>query len=285
MSRGFGSLLGAVAAIFAILFTAVATGQYWFLNHQLRQKTNDELFDSAEQLKEDIAFADAWNLQGYRRVTEGPDIYLVTTADGTLVDTRGYLPSMLFRVSLPFNIEYERSFPFTSAVGENWSLHVRKLRDGLVILGVRAEVTPPNVRERFVATSERFGNSIANALKTPERAIDENFDFAVIDNEGTLRWAIGGIPLKTAAPEIPQGVTFPPISQIDKGYFAGLIDPIVNKSGQKVGVIKVFEEVTGEQQVLHQSAIFNSVVAAVLSIVTVTLAAAYLRRTRVAEIS
>ncbi len=59
MSRGFGSLLGAVAAIFAVLFTAVAAGQYWFLNHQLRQKTNDELMDSAEQTREDIGFADA----------------------------------------------------------------------------------------------------------------------------------------------------------------------------------------------------------------------------------
>jgi hypothetical protein len=64
-----------------------------------------------------------------------------------------------------------------------------------------------------------------------------------------------------------------------------LIDPIVSKSGQKVGVIKVFEDVTDEQKVLHQSAIFNVVVTAILWSITVALAAAYLRRARVAEIS
>src|ERR1035437_523545 len=69
MSRGFGSLLGAVAAIFAVLFTAVAAGQYWFLNHQLRQKTNDELLDSAEQMREDIAFT-AEDKQGNTVVVE-----------------------------------------------------------------------------------------------------------------------------------------------------------------------------------------------------------------------
>ncbi len=192
---------------------------------------------------------------------------------------------MLFRVSLPFHFEYERSFPFTSAVGENWSLYVRKLRDGFVILGVRAEITPPNVEERFVATSARFGNSVADALKTPERAIVGFLRYQRSQNRSSRRWAIGGIPLKTTAPEIPAGVRFPPISQIDKGFFAGLIDPIVSKSGEKVGVIKVFEEVTGEQQVLHQSAVFNIVVTSILWSITVALAAVYLRRTRVAEIS
>jgi hypothetical protein len=77
MSRSFRSLLGTVALASAVLFTAVAGGQYWFLSHQLRQKANDELSDLAEGMKEDLAYTDSWNLQGYRRTTSGPDIYLV----------------------------------------------------------------------------------------------------------------------------------------------------------------------------------------------------------------
>ena len=44
-------------------------------------------------MREDIAFEDAWNLQGYRRTTEGPDIYVVVTKTGTVVDIHGYLPA------------------------------------------------------------------------------------------------------------------------------------------------------------------------------------------------
>jgi hypothetical protein len=93
MSRSFKSLVGTVALISAILFTTVAAGQYLFLTHQLRQRTRDELRDLAEGMLEDIAFEDAWNLQGYRRTTEGPDIYVVVTKTGTVVDTHGYLPA------------------------------------------------------------------------------------------------------------------------------------------------------------------------------------------------
>jgi hypothetical protein len=140
------------------------------------------------------------------------------------------------------------------------------------------------VEERFVADSARFGNSVADALKTPERAIDESFEWAIIDTEGTLRWAIGGIPLKSASPAIPERPTLTPISPMDKGLYAILVDPVISKSGQKVGVIKAFEDVTDEQRVLHQSAIFNIVVTAILWSITVALAAAYLRRTRVASL-
>src|SRR5258708_788680 len=123
MSRSFRSLLGTVALVSAGLFTAVAGGQYWFLSHQLRQKANDELSDLAEGMKEDLAYTDSWNLQGYRRTTSGPDIYLVVTADGTLIDTHGYLPGIVSRVSLPFTFEYNLPFPFTSKVKEPFNLY------------------------------------------------------------------------------------------------------------------------------------------------------------------
>ena len=50
-------------------------------------------------------------------------------------------------------------------------------------------------------------------------------------------------------------------------------------------MIRAFEDVTGEQKVLHQSAIFNGFIAAILWSITVVLATLYLRRVRVADIS
>jgi hypothetical protein len=138
--------------------------------------------------------------------------------------------------------------------------------------------------QRFVTTAARFGNNLGDALKTPERAIDEVFDYAVIDASGNLRWAIGGIPLKTAPPAIPDHAMPAPIRDIDGNLYAGIIEPVTSKSGRKVGAIKAFEDVTSEQKVLHQSAIFNGLIAVILWGITVVLATLYLRRVRVAEI-
>ncbi len=62
-------------------------------------------------MRDDIAFDNKWNLQGYRRSTEAPDIYVVVTEGGTLVDTHGYLPGMLNRVSMPFQFDFDQSVP------------------------------------------------------------------------------------------------------------------------------------------------------------------------------
>lgn len=285
MSRRFRSLLGTIALASAVLFTVVAGGQYFFLSHQLRQKANDELSGLADGMKEDIAYTDSWNLQGYRRTTSGPDIYLVVSEDGTLIDSHGYLPGMVARVSEPFGVEYDRPFRFKSEVGETWNLYVHKLTDGLVILGARAEITPGDIAARFTANADRFGRSVSDALATPERAIDEAFDCAVIDARGTLRWAIGGIPLKSAIPEIPDRSTLIPARQIGDSYYSIFLQPVKSRSGRKVGIISVYLDVSGEQRVLHQSAEFNALVAIVLWSLTVGLAAAYLHRTRVPEIS
>jgi hypothetical protein len=120
-----------------------------------------------------------------------------------------------------------------------------------VILGAREGTAPADIAKRFVTTAARFGNNLGDALKTPERAIDEAFDYAVIDASGNLRWAFGGIPLKTAPPEIPDHAKPASVRDIGGNLYAGFIEPVTSKSDRKVGVITAFEDVTGEQKVLH----------------------------------
>jgi len=163
MSRSVKSLVGTVALISALLFTAVAVGQYLFLSYQLRQRTRDQLQGWADEMRQDIAFEDAWNLQGYRRTTGGPDTYLVVADSGTVIDAHGYLPGMLNRVSLPFCFDFDRPFKFSSDVGEKWTLYIHKLHDGVVILGVLAEMTPENLQDLFTANSSLFGSNVASA--------------------------------------------------------------------------------------------------------------------------
>jgi hypothetical protein len=285
MSRSLRSLVAIVALVSALLFTAVAVGQYLFVIYQLHESREETLKSWAGELRDDIAFEDAWNLQGYRRSTEGPDTYVILTATGAVVDTHGYLPGMVGHVSLPFRFEFERPFEFSSEVGEVWALYVHKLRDGMVILGVRVEVTPQNLQERFVTNAARFGSTVAEAADTRERAIDESFDWAVIDLNGNVRWAIGGIPMKSSVPEIPDKPGLISAHRIGTGYYASYVQPIKSKSGKKVGVIKVLEDVTDEQQVLRQVVEFNALVSLILWFITLAFAVIYLRRTRVAEIT
>src|SRR5208282_5536911 len=117
-----------------------------------------------------------------------------------------------------------------------------------------------------------------DALGTPERAIDVPFDYAVIDEHGVLRRAMGGIPLRGSPPAIPPQPTLVPLTRIEGKMYAVFLDPLVSKSGGAVGLIYVFEDVTDNQRLLRQSAIFNAVVAALLWLFTVGVYAAYLKR-------
>jgi hypothetical protein len=128
MSRSFKTLVGLVALTSAILFSAAAASQYWFLRHQLRQKSSDELRSLSDDMREDIAYTDGWNLEGYRRTTTGADIYTVLTSGGTVIDLQGYREGMLSRVSLPFHAEYDKALRFTSEVGETWNIYIHELK-------------------------------------------------------------------------------------------------------------------------------------------------------------
>lgn len=285
MSKSFGSLLATAAFLFALLFTAAAFAQYGFLRWKLRDETQSDLRELAEETRDQIAFADNWNLLGYRRWTEGPDTYFVMAQNGTLIDTHGYLQSMFSRVSLPFRVEYDHPIKFSSDVGEDWTLYMHRLGDGVVILGVRKEIIPEGVDALFASNAARFGDNVEDALRTPERTIDEAFDYAIIDQNGIARWVIGGIPLKVSPPTIPANPTFLPTTAIEDKIYATFLEPLVSKSHSAVGIVSIFEDVTDEQHVLRESAVFNGILTAILWVITVAFSAAYLKRVRPSAIS
>jgi len=119
MSRSFRSLVGTAALIFAVLFTIVGGGQYWFLRWQLNQKNANYHEATANDLSNQIAFTDHWDLQNYRRTPGAPENYVVLAQNGTLIDESGNsLEAMNTRVSLPFALVYDRPVHFLSDVGE-----------------------------------------------------------------------------------------------------------------------------------------------------------------------
>jgi hypothetical protein len=285
MSSSFRSLLVTVALVFAVLFAVVALGQYMFVRHQLNQQTREDLSSGADELNEELAFRDHWDLSGYRRTSEAPERYLVRSENGTIIDTGGYPAGLAVPVSLPFRFQDDQPFRLTSDLGEEWLLFVHRLTDGMVILGVRTEVMPTDAAAHFQSNAMRFGGTMEQALRLKERQVEEAYDYAIVDGSGILRFAIGGIPLRTKVPSIPAGPQFSLAEKIAKTVYASLAEPVTTESGHAVGLIEVFEDVTDEQGVLRQSAIFNAVVAGIACFVTVAFVAFYLRRIHPREIS
>jgi hypothetical protein len=287
MSRNFFSRLGAITFAFFLVFSAIAAVQYWFVGRELRETARRQLQDSAQQVREDIAFGSKWDLLGYRRTTrEGAaDSILIVSSGGTIVDASNYVAGMTARVSVPFEIDYDRPFRKTSEVGEEWLFCVRKLKDGMVILGARTDGLPGDVEGRIEADAKRFGGSVAEALLVKERSIDELFDYAIIDGDGVLRETNSAIPLKIDAPKIPAMPVFHPVQIIDGALYSVLEDPLVDKSGHAVGTIRIFKDITDEQKVLRETAIFNAIVAIALSVAAAVIVGIYLSRFHMVHIS
>jgi hypothetical protein len=110
-------------------------------------------------------------------------------------------------------------------------------------------------------------------------------NYAIIDENGVLLSALGGIPLKASSPTIPAKPTLTSVHQIDKNMYVALLEPVESNSGREVGLISVFDDVTSDQRLLKESAVFNAIVAVLLWLITVAFSAAYLRRVRPSAIS
>jgi len=87
MPRNLRLFLRTAAFLFAVLFTTGTIAQYLFLRSKLNGESESYLRNGAQELRGQIAFADMWDLRGYRRWAGGPAHYLVIVKNGTLVDT------------------------------------------------------------------------------------------------------------------------------------------------------------------------------------------------------
>jgi hypothetical protein len=136
---------------------------------------------------------------GYRRSSpEAPAFYIVD-ADGTIVDLEGFILGMLPHVNIPFATD-AKPFDYTSVFGEQMRVLCRPIRGGIVIVSVIREEAPTDVDERLSENAARFGATVGEAAELPQKDVNAAFDYAVIDNSGTVRSMAGGIPLEIARP-------------------------------------------------------------------------------------
>src|SRR5947208_3416272 len=76
------------ASAFALLFTIIACVQFWVIRHAVYKSAEQQAGLWADQVAEQLAYKDKWELKEYRRSSDiqAPSVY-VFTADGTVIET------------------------------------------------------------------------------------------------------------------------------------------------------------------------------------------------------
>jgi hypothetical protein len=149
-----------------------------------------------------------------------------------------------------------------SSLGEQWHLFARKVKGGLVIVGASAFESPPNIDERLIETSKRFGDSLESALFPDFEFEDATINYAVLDDNGIISSDSVGIPLKTKKSPMLLTAGGPTITVAGRPFGFHKV-PIMDEARHQTGTIVVLTEVTLEQQMLHSILMFNITVAVV----------------------
>lgn len=243
---------------FAILVTGCAIAQYWFIYWQTSKTAHQDFQMWADEVKRELREKGGWNLDKFRQADwSAPGAFLLTT-NGLILDIEGFVPGFIGPVSLPDNLIYETPFNFTSEIGEVWRIFAKKLKGGTVILAVGATNNNPDQTDSLLRDNARiFELSVENAANVRPREVNRNVDYAVVDSSGGIRFAIGGVPMRTIRP--PEAVYADTTTNIfSQGRtFRVFSTKFADSTGKTLGVISIPRDGTPEQQTLHSSVVFN----------------------------
>jgi len=122
-----GRLLIALIGL-AVIFSGVAAIQHWFVHRQVYHTASQELSSWAEQVADEVAYRDKWDLEGYRQSAIPVPAWYVLTRDGLVIDIEGFIPGIFGRV---YGMDDSIFTEPTSLQprGEAWRLSQRPLVD------------------------------------------------------------------------------------------------------------------------------------------------------------
>jgi hypothetical protein len=264
--------------ILALLFSASAIAQYLFIQWRIGRTAELEFDTWAAELKQEINYRTEWNMKKFHQADwRAPGCYIFTT-NGLILDIEGFVPGLVGQVVPPEVLNYGTPSTITSEIGETWRVLAKKVTGGMVILADSQNGGTPELDALLLQSANQFGSSLEEAAKVRPRDINQNIDFAVLDASGNLKFAIGGVPVKTTPPSVPgPSGSQSKLLTSGKSYVVASY-PIVDASGTSVGTVAIPREDTLERQTLHTSVWFN-IGLAMLSWLTVgSLTASYFAR-------
>jgi hypothetical protein len=189
-----------------------------------------------------LSYSERWDLTKILGQAEPPaPHYFVIDNDGLLLDISGFFPQLQIHAAPTTGLSGLQTINVLET-GESWRILGHRLRDGIVILGVSSPEDITHVDDRLIENAKTFGDSFAEAVRVTPEMTDKNVDYVLIDNNGRLWAATGGIPLKVIdMPSLVAGR----LNEItpDNGPTYGIMAmPFTDKMGRSVGKIIVFDQ-------------------------------------------
>jgi hypothetical protein len=228
------ALLFAGLFVFAVL-TQLGVGWYRRL-----EAARADLRQTVDDVRKVLRYESRWDLTRLRQADIGFQYYIVDV-NGLALDVEGFPADLPFRADVA-DFEpgiHSLTLPLTN---ESWRLLVAPVKGGRVILGVSPPEDITRVDERLQENAKRFGESLERATGVTPSDIDRNLYYAVLDDRGNVRFAIGGIPLRLVEyPKSHMGEV-EEMARRSTLTYALLSVPFVSVSGKTVGTITAFEE-------------------------------------------
>lgn len=226
--------------LFASIFVFAVVTQLGVGWYKRRAAARTDLRAAVDDLRHELRYESRWELTRLRQADLGGRYYIVD-ATGLIIDVEGFPADLAFRADVT-DLQpgiHSLTVPLTN---ETWRLLVAPVKGGRVTLGVTPPEDITGVDDRLQENAKRFGESLERATRVAPSDIDRNIDYAVLDDRGGVRFAIGGIPLSLV--EYPKS----PMDEVEEiagrspVTYALLSVPFVNASGKTVGTVTALEE-------------------------------------------
>jgi len=236
------SLRGRRAALlFGGLFLLAVLTQLAVAWYERLATTYADLRSTADQIRQDLRYSTGWDLVRFRQSEGGGGSYYILDRSGLVIDIAGFASDLGFDVNLVHQPPGFQTL-VVRETKEEWRLLVVPVNGGTVIIGVSPPEDITRLDERLQENARRFGDTLEHAATVSPSDIDRNLDFAVIDANGRLRFAIGGIPLRLRSyPQSPFGEIMQ-LRTTSGTTHALLSTPFVDESGQTVGTVNVVSD-------------------------------------------
>jgi hypothetical protein len=250
--------------LFTALFILSVITQFGIGWYQRDATARRDLSEWAENISHELKYSERWDLTHLRQSDVTAGSYLVLDSNGLNIEIGGFVPAMEFRVSLDELPPGLRTVTVPET-GETWRLFVKQFTGGTIILGVSSPEDVTNIDKRLEDNMKLFGSSFETALQLNVSDTYRNLEYAVVDINHLLRFAIGGIPLRIVPMKI---FPFNKVSEIHAGdgnTYGVFSLPFPGNSARTVGTILTFNMVPPQPWFILQTWIVNCLSSAVLA--------------------
>jgi hypothetical protein len=182
------------ALLFVGVFVFAVLIQLAFGWYERLASARSDLHKTADQIAQQLRYSNAWDLSRLRQSDLAGSYYIVDRS-GMIIDIQGFVPDFWFDVDLG---EWKPGLQRRTVLetNETWRLLVVPLRGGTLIMGASPPEDITRLDARLQENARRFGTSLEDAKRVSPSEIDRNLDFTILDRDGRILFAIGGIPLR-----------------------------------------------------------------------------------------